>query len=101
MLVLCERIVRITIQPTFTAFGRSDYWMIGGVRMFSSVLVWRTVAAKRRVALLASAKVHPVCADLYAFFANVLLWLFDVGYRVDVRADAGWHFVSLVGVTIG
>jgi len=52
--------------------------MTGGVGVFCSVLIWRTVATQCRVALLASAKVHPARSYLHALFADVLPWLFDL-----------------------
>ena len=75
--------------------------MTSGVRVFCSVFILRAVATKRRVALLASAKVHPLRSDFHALLADVLLWLFDIGDRVDVWADTRWPFVSFVRGTIG
>ncbi len=47
------------------------------MRVLAGVTVRRAVAAERDAAFLAGPQMHPVCADLHAFFAFAALRLFD------------------------
>ena len=47
------------------------------MRVLAGVTVRRAVAAERDAAFLAGPQMHPVCADLHAFFAFTALRLFD------------------------
>jgi hypothetical protein len=47
------------------------------VCVFTGVLIWRAVAAKRDPAFLAGPQMNPVATDLHAFFAFAALRLFD------------------------
>jgi len=51
--------------------------MSRSVRVFAGVPVRRAVAAKRDSTSLAGPQMHPLRADLYAFFAFAALRLFD------------------------
>ena len=51
--------------------------MSTGVRVFAGMLIRRTVAAKRYAARLTRPEMHPVAADLYAFFAFPPMRLLD------------------------
>jgi hypothetical protein len=66
--------------------------MFRGAGMFGSMLVRRTITAKRYPAILARPQVQPVGANLNAFFANSLLRKFDVGNSIDMRTNACWHY---------
>jgi len=54
-----------------------DDRMSAGMRVLACVPVWRAVAAECRAARLTSAQMHPIRADLDAFFAFEALRLFD------------------------
>jgi hypothetical protein len=47
------------------------------MRVFAGVSIWRAVATERKTACLARPQMHPVVADLDAFFAFAALRLFD------------------------
>ena len=51
--------------------------MSASMRVAGGVPVWGTIAAERRAACLTGAQMHPVRADLDAFFAFEALRLFD------------------------
>ena len=51
--------------------------MSGRVRVFGGVPIWRAVAAERDAAFLAGPQMHPVVADLHAFFAFPALRLLN------------------------
>lgn len=55
------------------------------------VPVRRAVAAERRAALLARAKVHPARVDLHALVALAPCRLDDLRDLLDVRAGIGGH----------
>lgn len=69
--------------------------MSAGVRVFGRVVVRRAVAAKRDSTSLAGAQMHPLRADLYAFFAFAALRLFDRIDRVKMRATSVGHDIIL------
>jgi hypothetical protein len=69
--------------------------MACGVRVFGRVVVRRAVAAKRDSTSLAGPQMHPLRADLYAFFAFAALRLFDRIDRVKMRATSIGHDVIL------
>ncbi len=94
-LVFGKRVVRITVEPSFTGLGGRDNRMPGGVRMFRSMPIWRTIAAPGPATLLTRPQMHPRGADLHALLADALAWMFDFRYAVDVRADFSGHGVSL------
>ena len=56
--------------------------------MLACVAIWGGVATSRSTARLTRAQMHPMCADLHAFFTLVLLWMFygaeagDMGTRL-------------------
>jgi hypothetical protein len=68
------------------------------VRVFTGVLIRRAVAAKRNSTCLTRPQMHPVAADLYAFFAFPAFRLFDGFDRVEMRTASGGHdsFTGLV-----
>jgi len=65
--------------------------MSAGVRMLGRVTVRRAVAAKRHSTSLAGPQMHPVRADLYAFFTFTALRLFNRLDRVKMRAASVGH----------
>src|SRR6266404_3672252 len=69
--------------------------MACGVRVFGRVPIRRAVAAKRDSTSLAGPQMHPLRADLYAFFAFAALRLFDRIDRVKMRATSIGHDVIL------
>jgi hypothetical protein len=74
--------------------GRDD-GMSRGVRVFAGVPIRRAVAAKRDSTSLAGPQMHPLRADLYAFFAFTALRRFDRLDRVKMRATSIGHDVIL------
>ena len=98
-LIFRKRVVRITVQPALARLRRRDDGMSGRVRVFSGVPIWRAVAAERDAAFLAGPEMHPVCADLHAFFAFAALRLFDQCDCVEMSASLVRHYsVSLFRV---
>jgi len=77
ILIFRKGVVRITVQPALARLGGSNDRMLGGMRMFAGVLVWRAVTAERDTTCLAGPQMNPVCADLHAFFAFAALRMFD------------------------
>lgn len=63
--------------------------------MLRRMHVRRTVTTSSRAALLTRAQVNPMISRLNALFANSLLRLFDVGYRIDVPAYLCCHAASI------
>jgi hypothetical protein len=76
-LVFGKRVVRITVQPMLAGLRGSDDRMTTRTRVLACVPVWRAVAAERNSAFLAGPQMHPVVADLDAFFAFAALRVFD------------------------
>ena len=72
-----ERLVWVTVEPTFARLRRCDHRMSTGMRVFTGVLVRRAVAAQRDSTRLARSEMHPIGTDLYAFFAFAPLRLLD------------------------
>ncbi len=87
--VLDEDIVGIAVQPVLTRLSRGDHRMSAGVRMFGRVPVRRAVAAQRDSTCLARPQMHPIAADLHAFFTFGALRLFDRFNRIQMRATPG------------
>ena len=90
-LILRERIIRITVQPTLAGLRGSDDRMLASMRVFASVSIWRAVAAERDATCLAGAQMNPVGADLHAFFAFAALRLLDRIDRIEMRAASVGH----------
>ena len=55
-----KRVVRIAVQPALSGLRGCYDRMRGGVRVFASVPIRRTVAAERHATCLAGSQVHPV-----------------------------------------
>src|SRR6266446_2574413 len=69
--------------------------MAGRARVFAGMLIRRAIAAERRAAFLACPQVDPRGANLHAFLALAVLWLFDRGDRVDMRTASVRHYQFL------
>ena len=61
--------------------------MFRRVRVFSRVLIRRTVATQRRAALLTRAQMYPLRADLHTLLTHTLVRFLDFRYRGDMSAD--------------
>jgi hypothetical protein len=68
-LILHKRIIRITVQPSLSRFGRSNHRMSTRVRVLSRVAVWGVITTKRCTTCLTSPQMDPACADFDALFA--------------------------------
>src|SRR5262249_48137414 len=67
--VLCERVIRIAVQPPLAWFGRCDDGMFGGTHMSGGVAVGRRIATERHATRLTRAQMHPARVDLDALLA--------------------------------
>ena len=86
-----EDVVWIAIQPAFARLRRSDYRMAAAMRVFGGVLIRRAVATERNSTFLARPQMHPVAADLNAFFAFAAVWLFDGLDPFKMSTPSGGH----------
>jgi hypothetical protein len=80
--------VNVAPHPGFSRLNRADQRVLGLVKMFGGVLVFRRIAATHVPANQTEPQVHPGVAHLHAFFTNVLAGgsYFDL---VEVRALFG------------
>jgi hypothetical protein len=69
--------------------------MLTGVRVFAGVLIRRAVAAQRDSTCLARPQMHPVAADLNAFFAFAAMRLFHRFNRIQMSAASRTHDESV------
>jgi hypothetical protein len=95
LLVFAKRVIGVAVQPTLAWLSRRDHRMPARVRVFGRMMVWRAIAAECRAARLTGPQMHPLRADLYAFFAFAALRLFDRIDRVKMRATSIGHDVIL------
>ena len=65
--------------------------MTAAVGVFGGVLIRRAVATERNSTRLARPQMHPVAADLNAFFTFAALWLLDGPNPVKMRTASGVH----------
>ncbi len=70
-------IVGVAIQPALARLRRRNYGMPALLRVLAGMAVRRTIATQGDAAFLAGPQMHPVRADLHAFFAFAALRLFD------------------------
>jgi hypothetical protein len=86
-----EYFVRIAVQPAFPWLSRSNNRMTAGPCMFTGVLIQRAVATKRYPACLTRPQMHPIAADLYAFFAFPAFRLHDGFDCIQMGTASGTH----------
>ena len=89
LLILCEGVVHITIEPPLTRFRGCDYRVIGGMRMLGGVLVRGRIATEGNAAFLARTQVNPARTDLDALLAFVSFRLLQIGQAVDMDTRLG------------
>ena len=72
---------------------RRDHRMSTGMRVLAGVLIRRAVAAQRDSTRLARPEMHPIRADLHAFFAFATRRLLDRlnRNRIQVRTPSCIH----------
>ena len=68
--------------------------MAGAVEVFGHVFVTGLVTAQRCATGLAGAEMHPGGADLYAFLADMLFFLFELFYLPHMGADLICHKIK-------
>jgi hypothetical protein len=79
--IFCIQIIRITPHPFLPRFRGNDNGMARPVVVFGHMLVRGCVTAKGDAAGLTGAKMDPLAAGLYTFFADIFfgeLELFDL-----------------------
>src|SRR3954468_6609672 len=84
-LILGEGIIRVAIKPALAGLCGSDHGMAAGGGVFAGMPVRRAIAAKRRAAFLAGAKMDPVGTDPDAFRAFQFFRMSNAAKGGDVR----------------
>jgi len=86
-------LVHIAPNPRFSRLNRADQRMIDFVKVFGRVFILGRVAASHMAARQAEAQMYPRVPHLHAFFADMLLGLFDFDL-IEVSTltfhDASW-----------
>jgi len=90
-LVLCKRVIRVAIEPTFPRFGGGNDRMSARMSMFGRVAVGRGITTKCDATLLASSQVHPWRSGLHAQLADPNLGLFDLVDSFDMSTHFNQH----------
>jgi hypothetical protein len=96
--IFCKQIVGIAPHPFLSGLRGNDHGMAGAVEMLRHVFVTGLVTAQGGATGLAGAEMHPGAADLYAFFADMLFFLFEFLYLPHMGADFIRHKIKFIKI---
>jgi hypothetical protein len=89
--IFCKQIVGVAPHPFLSGLRGNDHGMAGAVEVLCHVFVTGLVTTQGGATGLAGAEMHPGAADLDAFFAHMLFFLFELFYLPHMGANLICH----------
>jgi hypothetical protein len=96
--IFCKQIVGVAPHPFLSGLRGNDHGMAGAVEVLCHVFVTGLVTAQGGATGLAGAEMHPGAADLYAFFTDMLFFLFEFLYLPHVGANLICHKIKFIKI---
>jgi len=96
--IFCKQIVGVAPHPFLSGLRGNDHGMAGAVEVLCHVFVTGLVTAQGGAAGLAGAEMHPGGADLYAFFTDMLFFLFELFYLPHVGTNLICHKIKFIKI---